>query len=241
MKEKYKVKNDVFEITTLKALNKLKNQGLFDKLVGEISVGKEANVYLIEKEGEFRIAKIYRIAVMDFKKLKDYFLLDTRFNKIKSSRYDLIFNWCRKEYRNLVRCYKNEVKIPTPLGYFKNVIIEELIGNKEIGEVAPKLKDKLPKDIEEFFNELLINLKKMIFEAQVIHGDLSEYNILNYKDKPVIIDLSQSIPLNSFRSFELFKRDLNKLYNFFSKYLDKKMVEKKLKELENKFFEYLNT
>ena len=241
MREKYKVKNDVFEITTLKVLNKLKNQGLFDKLVGEISVGKEANVYLIEKEGEFRIAKIYRIAVMDFKKLKDYFLLDTRFNKIKSSRYDLIFNWCRKEYRNLVRCYKNEVKIPTTLGYFKNVIIEELIGNKEIGEVAPKLKDKLPKDIEEFFNELLINLKKMIFEAQVIHGDLSEYNILNYKDKPVIIDLSQSIPLNSFRSFELFKRDLNKLYNFFSKYLDKKMVEKKLKELENKFFEYLNT
>ena len=95
--------------------------------------------------------------------------------------------------------------------------------------------------MEKFFNELLINLKKMVFEAQIVHGDLSEYNILNYKDKPVIIDLSQSIPLNSFRSFELFKRDLNKLYNFFSKYLDKKMVEKKLKELENKFFEYLNT
>jgi RIO kinase 1 len=237
MKEKHKVKNDVFEITTLKALQKLKSQGLFDKLVKEISLGKEANVFLVEKEDEFRIAKIYRIAVMDFKKLKDYFLLDPRFRKVKSSRYDLIFNWCKKEYRNLIRCYENNVSVPTPLGYNKNVIIEELVGDKRKGIPAPRLKEKIPENIESFFIGLVENIKKMVFDAEVIHGDLSEYNILNHNEKPIIIDLSQSVPSNSYYAYELLKRDLEKIKRFFSKYLDKEFVQEKLNEIMEKYRE----
>lgn len=237
MKEKHKVKNDVFEITSLKALQKLKSQGLFDKLVKEISLGKEANVFLVEKDDEFRIAKIYRIAVMDFKKLKDYFLLDPRFGKVKSSRYDLIFNWCKKEYRNLIRCYENDVNVPTPLGYNKNVIIEELIGDKRKGIPALRLKEKVPGDVKGFFIELVDNIKKMVFNAEVIHGDLSEYNILNHNEKPVIIDLSQSVPSNSFFAYNLLKRDLEKVNNFFSKYLDKEFVQERLNKIMEKYKE----
>ncbi len=237
MKEKHKVWNDVFEIITLKSLNKLKAQGLFDRIIREVSLGKEANVFLVEKEGEFSIAKIYRIAVMDFKKLKNYFLADPRFGKVKSSRYDLIFNWCRKEYRNLVRCYEKNVRIPAPLGYYKNVIIEELIGDKRKGLIAPRLKDYLPErsKMVTFFLELMENVEKMVFDASIVHGDLSEYNILVWKDKPVIIDLSMSLPADSLFSFELLKRDLTKIKNFFVKYLPSGFIDEKIKEIVEKF------
>ena len=230
IKEKFKVYHDVFDIITVKSLQKLNSNGYFDYIEREISVGKEANVFLAKKNNDYVILKIYRIAVMDFKKLKDYFLLDPRFPKVRNSRYDLIFNWTKKEYRNLVKAYSSTVRTPTPITYYKNVLIESFIGEKE---AAPKLKDKIPENPEEFFEDLIKNFEKLVFKARVIHGDLSEYNILNYKEKPYIIDFSQSIPAYSPQAYELLKRDLEKISRFFKKFIE----EKKIKEIEKHFLD----
>jgi RIO kinase 1 len=235
MKEKFKVYHDVFEPITIKALQKLQANGYFDYIVKEISIGKEANVFLAKKDNKDLAIKIYRIAVMDFKKLKDYFLLDPRFPKVRNSRYDLIFNWTKKEYRNLVKAYKEGVRVPTPITSYKNVLIEEFIGNNSIP--APKLKDELPEDIEEFFYDLMKNVRKMVLKAGIIHGDLSEYNILNFKEKPFIIDFSQSIPYYSPKAIELLKRDLEKINNFFSKFLEKEKVQEETKKILEEFKE----
>jgi len=236
IKEKFKVYHDVFEPITIKALQKLNLNGYFDYIEKEISVGKEANVFLAKKDNDFVVLKIYRIAVMDFKKLKDYFLMDPRFPKVRNSRYDLIFNWTKKEYRNLVKAYSNLVRTPTPITCYKNVLIESFIGENN---PAPKLKDKTPENPEDFFEDLVKNVEKLVFKAKVIHGDLSEYNILNYKEKPYIIDFSQSVPFYSPQAYELLKRDIEKIKRFFKKLIE----EKKLKEFEdyilNKFREEL--
>ncbi len=240
MKEKFKVYHDVFEPITIKALQKLQANGYFDSIIKEISIGKEANVFLARKDNDFVVLKIYRIAVMDFKKLKDYFLLDPRFPKVRNSRYDLIFNWTKKEYRNLVKSYKNNVRTPTPIHSYKNVLIEEFIGEKENLIPAPKLKDALPEDPEEFFNDLMENIERMVLKAGVIHGDLSEYNILNFQEKPYIIDFSQSIPSYSPKAYELLKRDLEKIEKFFSKIMSREKVQNKTKEILEKFKEQMN-
>jgi RIO kinase 1 len=233
-KEKFKVYHDVFEPITIKALQKLNINGYFDYIEKEISIGKEANVFLAKKGDEKVVLKIYRIAVMDFKKLKDYFLMDPRFPKVRNSRYDLIFNWTKKEYRNLVKAYSNLVRVPTPITSYKNVLIESFIGD-EIP--APKLKDEIPENPEDFFEDLIENVEKLVFNAKVIHGDLSEYNILNYKERPVIIDFSQSLPAYSPQAYQLLKRDLEKVEKFFKKYLKEDKVKEKINKILNRFKE----
>jgi len=84
-------------------------------------------------------------------------------------------------------------------------------------EVAPKLKDSYIEDPQKMFDKIVFYLRKMYHEANLVHGDLSEYNILNMDGEPVIIDISQSTPLNTTNADELLRRDIKNLLNFFRK------------------------
>ena len=79
------------------------------------------------------------------------------------------------------------------------------------GNPAQPAKNQPPKDPEDFFNKLLVNLKLFVNEAKLVHGDLSNYNILNKDEEPVIIDVSQSVVLDNPISKELLERDINTL------------------------------
>jgi len=133
---------------------------------------------------------------------------DPRFNIRTKNKRQVINAWVNKEYRNLKRLYEAEVNVPQPITALNNVLILEFIGD-EYGNAYPTAKVKPPKDPEAFFKKLLEQMKKIVNDANLIHGDLSNYNILNKKENPVIIDVSQSVVKDHAIATELLDRDIN--------------------------------
>jgi RIO kinase 1 len=212
-----KTGNEVFDKITLETLYKLANQGYIDVLNGAISTGKEANVLTgINKNEEFVAVKIYRVATSDFKKMNYYLHGDPRFNVKTKNKRKIIYSWVTKEFKNLKRLYDAGVNVPEPYTSSNNVLLIEFIGD-ENGNPAQPVKNRNPKNPDEFFNKLLVELKKFVNDAKLVHGDLSNYNILNKDETPVIIDVSQSVVLDNPISKELLERDINTLVNEYTR------------------------
>lgn len=217
-KEKFKVYNGVFDEFTLNTLETLKRKKYFDELKNPIKTGKEGDVYLAMKIGdegeEFRAIKIYRVTSANFKKISEYITRDFRFRNIKGNMRKVIMTWSQKEFRNLQNCYKVNMNVPFPYKIINNVIIMEYIE----GEM---LKDTEIKNPKLFFDKLLEQLKIMIYEAKLIHGDLSEFNILVKDQEPYIIDLGQAMSIKNLDDFQtyydLFERDISNVVKYFNK------------------------
>lgn len=196
---------------------KLANQGHIDILNGAISTGKEANVLTgITDDEKFVAVKIYRIATSDFKKMDYYLKGDPRFNVKTKNKRKIIYSWVTKEFKNLTRLYDTGVTVPKPITSANNVLLIEFIGDED-GNPAQPVKNQPPKKPDAFWNLLLVELKKFVNEAKLVHGDLSNYNILNLNEKPVIIDVSQSVVLDNPISKELLERDINTLVREYTK------------------------
>ena len=212
-----KVGNEIFDKITLETLYKLANQGYIDVLNGAISTGKEANVLTgITDEEKFVAVKIYRIATSDFKKMDYYLKGDPRFNIKTKNKRKIIYSWVTKEFKNLTRLYNAGVNVPKAITCSNNVLLIEFIGDED-GNPAQPVRNQPPKDPEEFWNKLLVQLKLFVNEAKLVHGDLSNYNILNRDEEPVIIDVSQSVVLDNPISKELLERDINTLVREYTK------------------------
>ncbi len=212
-----KVSSEIFDKATLQVLYKLANQGHLDVLNGAISTGKEANVLKgIEDDGSIVAVKIYRIATSDFKKMQYYIAGDPRFNVRLSNKRQLINNWVNKEFRNLTRLKDAGAYVPEAITSLSNVLIIEFIGDED-GNPAPTVKNLPPQDPNDFYEKLVDQMDKFINKANLIHGDLSTYNILNYDEKPVIIDVSQSVVRDHIIANELLERDIKNISFEFSK------------------------
>lgn len=215
--EDRKVGSEIFDKLTLETLYKLANQDYIDVLNGAISTGKEANVLKgIKKDNSIVAVKIYRIATSDFKKMDYYVHGDPRFNIKTKNKRQLIYAWVNKEYKNLKRLHNAKVNVPEPYVSSNNVLIIEFIGDEK-GNPAQPVRNQPPENPEEFFNKLLVQLKKFVHEGKLVHGDLSNYNILNHNEQPVIIDVSQSVVLDNPISQELLKRDVKTLVKEYRK------------------------
>ena len=212
-----KVSSEIFDKATLQVLYKLANQGYLDVLNGAISTGKEANVLKgIKDDGSIVAVKIYRIATSDFKKMQYYIAGDPRFNVRSSNKRQLINNWVNKEFRNLTRLKDAGVNVPEAITSLNNVLIIEFIGDEE-GTPAPTVKNLPPEDPIDFYEKLVDQMDRFINKANLIHGDLSSYNILNYDEEPVIIDVSQSVVKDHIIAGELLERDIKNISFEFSK------------------------
>ena len=212
-----KVSSEIFDKATLQVLYKLANQGYLDVLNGAISTGKEANVLKgIKEDGSIVAVKIYRIATSDFKKMQYYIAGDPRFNVRSSNKRQLINNWVNKEYRNLTRLKDAGVNVPEAITSLNNVLIIEFIGDED-GNPAPTVKNLPPQDPIDFYEKLVDQMDKFINKANLIHGDLSSYNILNFDEEPVIIDVSQSVVKDHIIARELLERDIKNISFEFSK------------------------
>ena len=215
--EDRKVGSEVFDKITLETLYKLAKQDYIDILNGAISTGKEANVLKgITKDETYVAVKIYRIATSDFKKMDYYLKGDPRFNLKTKNKRKIIYSWVTKEFKNLTRLETAGVNVPKPITSANNVLLIKFIGD-ENGNPAQPVKNQPPQNPDEFFNKLLVNLKLFVNEAKLVHGDLSNYNILNKDEEPVIIDVSQSVVLDNPISKELLERDINTLVREYSK------------------------
>ena len=212
-----KVSSEIFDKATLQVLYKLANQGHLDVLNGAISTGKEANVLKgIKDDGSIVAVKIYRIATSDFKKMQYYIAGDPRFNVRSSNKRQLINNWVNKEFRNLTRLKDAGVNVPEAITSLNNVLIIEFIGDKAENP-APTVKNLPPEDPNDFYEKLVNQMDRFINKANLIHGDLSSYNILNFNEEPVIIDVSQSVVRDHIIANELLERDIKNISFEFSK------------------------
>ncbi len=212
-KEEYKVYNEVFDRSTLRTLDKLKGD-YYEEIEYCISTGKEANVFRAKTKKGYVAIKIYRTYTSSFDNMAKYIDGDPRFPTVKRKKHDLVYQWCKKEFRNLSKAYVAGVSVPKPYTSMKNVLIMEFIGSH--GVPAPLIKDALVQDYQLLYNKIVDNVVKML-EIGLIHADLSEFNILYYKDRPILIDMAQSVLKDHPLAYEFFKKDINNLNRFFKK------------------------
>jgi RIO kinase 1 len=216
-----KVTENVFDDPTLKTLYTLSNKGIIEALGGSISTGKEANVFLAEGANKSDVAiKIYRIASSTFNSMEKYILGDPRFRNVRHSKRDIIFAWTKKEERNLIRAREAGIRAPKPIVTERNILIMEFMG--ENGKPYPQLKD-VTLDTEQAHKVFEITydyIKKLYVKANLVHGDLSEYNILidPHTIEPIFIDMGQSVTLEHPRAREFMIRDIENIVRFFRKH-----------------------
>jgi len=201
----------------------LQRRNCITKLKGVISAGKEARVYWGKgSNGEDLAVKIYLTSSAEFRKsILKYIQGDPRFEHIKSmAMHKLISIWARKEYSNLKRMYDAGISVPKPICVYRNVLIMEFIG--EEGVRAPLLREvyKLQYlDIEKsryYFSTIIKNIYRMYWFAGLVHGDLSEYNVMIFRDTPYIIDVSQSVRIEHPNAHQFLYRDITNIVRFFS-------------------------
>jgi len=209
--------DSVFDERTIFQLNKLLTSGPLERVEGIISAGKEANVYLAYDENDREVAiKIYKIDSNTSKWMRNYIIGDPRFKKIPNNISKIIYLWASKEYKNLKRAYKAGLSVPEPIYIKNNILVMEYIGFETIP--APKLKDiKNPKEPIELLNEILSFIKDLYQKASLVHGDLSEFNILYHNQKPVVIDISQAVTIQHPKAEVYLVRDIKNIFNYFTK------------------------
>lgn len=212
-----KTYDEVFDKQTLMTIYKLFSDGVFDILDFPISTGKEGNVFRgVTKEGDFVAVKIYRLSTSTFKDLGKYILGDARFKHVPKRFPQIIFSWAKKEFRNLQRFEEVGIRVPHPIAIHKNVLVMEYIGDSD--EPAMKLKKTTPSDPAELAKHLMSAIDNAYSKGGIVHGDLSEYNILMGSDGPVIIDLAQAVILSHWMAEEMLERDVSNVARYFKKF-----------------------
>lgn len=212
---------------TPKRLSALVEEGIVDEVIGQLMSGKEATVYVVRCGEAIRCAKVYKEANQrSFRKNASY----QEGRKVKNSRQARAMEkgsrygrqmqeevWQSAEVDALYRLSAAGVRVPQPHLCFAGVLLMDLVLDAE-GHAAPRLNDvELSEELALEFHALLVNQVVRMLCAGVIHGDLSEYNILVGEGGPVIIDLPQAIDAaGNSNAAEMFERDVVNLRTYFS-------------------------
>jgi RIO kinase 1 len=203
----------------------LLDDGIVEEVVRPLMSGKEAQVFMIVSEGEVRVAKIYKEAQQrNFKNRADY----TEGRRVRNSRDARAMAkrsrhgkaqdeaaWRSTEVDMIYRLRQADVRVPIPYHFIDGVLIMELVAGAD-GTPAPRLGDMRfsAQDGVQIFRTLLSEVQKML-HAGVVHGDLSEFNVLMTPEGPVIIDLPQAVhAANNRNARKLLLRDVENLHQF---------------------------
>jgi len=210
--EAYEVEAEVFDEPTLRSLYKLVHDGHVRAVGGVVSSGKEANV--IEADGrDSEVAlKVYRIATSSFDDMRRYLEGDPRFEGAQSKK-EVVVEWVRKEYSNLRRASAAGVRVPEPIAHERNVLVTGFIG--EGNERAPRLTEVDIQNPDTCY-EVVVEYASRLYDAGVVHGDLSEYNLLVHDGDIVVIDMGQSVDVQHPHSDGLLENDCGNVARFFS-------------------------
>ncbi len=184
-------------------LQPLVDDGLIDEVIHPLMSGKEADVFVVRCGSNIRCAKIYKDAVKrSFKKASQY----TEGRKVRNSRRARAMEkgsrfgrkqqeetWQNAEVDALYRLARARVRVPQPYGCFDGVLLMELITDEE-GNIAPRLNDvTMSADQARKDHTQIMQYVMRMLCAGLVHGDLSEFNVLLDENGPVIIDLPQAV------------------------------------------------
>ncbi|ASJ16422.1 hypothetical protein A3L04_04690 [Thermococcus chitonophagus] len=216
--ELFKVFSEVFDRTTVETISYFYRRGKIERLYGVLSTGKEANVFAgYDAKGNRIAVKIYRTYTTEFRRIWEYLAADPRVGYLPKDIRKLVFVWTRREFKNLQRAMKYAVRAPEPIAFRNNILIMEYIGDEM---PAPRLKDVEKdlelKDFEELYDFAMGAIERLWKRGDMVHGDLSEYNILIWNE-PVIIDWSQATVKRNRMSLTLLYRDIRNIINYFGK------------------------
>ncbi len=209
-----KTYDEVFDRRTLFTLQKLISDRTIETLDFPISTGKEGNVFRATSTKGARAVKIYRTSTSTFRNISRYIEGDPRFPGLGGGRRELIFTWASKEYKNLITMAKHGVRVPRPYRCLENVLIMRYLGSKRGS--APELRSVRVEDPSRLY-ELILRDMQRIYQAELVHADLSEYNILLYRRLPYIIDVGQAVPFNHPHAQEWFQRDMRNMSRYFTR------------------------
>jgi RIO kinase 1 len=207
-------------------LQPLVEEGVIDGVVRQLMSGKEAMVFVVRAGGEVRCAKVYKEADRrSFRQAVDYtenrrtkntrqaraMAKGTRFGRQAQERA-----WQSAEVDALHRLAAAGVKVPRPYNFHEGVLLMELVTDAH-GNAAPRLNDvRLAPDEAVDLHERLVREVVRMLAAGVVHGDLSEFNILLGAEGPVIIDLPQAVDAaGNKNAARMLVRDVDNLRRFF--------------------------
>src|SRR4051812_17120029 len=212
-----------------KRLQPLVDEGLIDTVARQLMSGKEAMVFVVRSGDETMCAKVYKEAThRSFRQAVDY----TENRKVKNSRQARAMAkgtkfgrekqeeaWQSAEVDALYRLARAGVRVPRPINFHDGVLLMELVVDAH-GDAAPRLNDCdfTPDDARRHHATLLAEVVRMLC-AGVVHGDLSEFNILLADDGPVIIDLPQAVDAaGNNHARRMLLRDVGNLAAFFGRW-----------------------
>lgn len=215
--EEYEVLEEVFDRSTLMTIYYFMNKGVIDEIYGSVKAGKESKLYWgRDKEGKPIAIKIFLTVSAEFKKgMLVYIQGDPRFTRVKRDTRSLIYLWAQKEYKNLHSAYEAGVSVPKPVAVRNNVLIMEFIGKD--GVSAPLLRETMLKNPDKTFRQIIANVKRLYRKAELVHADLSEYNIMMWKGKPILFDVSQAVSKEHPMATDFLRRDLENISRYFKR------------------------
>jgi RIO kinase 1 len=212
-----------------KRIEPLVEAGLVDSVSRQLMSGKEAMIYVVRCGDDIRCAKVYKEANQrSFRQSVDY----TEGRKVKNSRRARAMekgsrygrkakeeSWQSAEVDALYRLAAAGVRVPRPYNFIDGVLLMELVTDGE-GNAAPRLNDVVltPEQAREFHRTLIAEVVRMLC-AGVVHGDLSEYNVLLGEEGPIIIDLPQAVDAaGNAHARGMLERDVANLTRYFGRF-----------------------
>ncbi|HEV2316358.1 MAG TPA: RIO1 family regulatory kinase/ATPase [Thermoplasmata archaeon] len=213
--EHRKLRDEFFDHATLLAISRLVTQGQFDTLDFPIATGKEGGVFRASSAAGFRAVKVYRIGNSVFRSLPPHVIEEFRRESSERNFARLVSAWTRREHTILRKMREADVAVPEPAAYLRNVLVMEFIGTD--GVASPRLNDARSADPAALFDDLAVQVRRMVVGAGLVHGDLSPYNVLLHEERPVLIDVAQAIPAKHPQARDLLVRDLRNFAKFFAR------------------------
>jgi RIO kinase 1 len=223
-------------------LEPLLEDGLIDDVVRQLMSGKEATVYVVRCGDDVRCAKVYKEAnKRSFRQSVDY----TEGRKVKSSRQSRAMEkgskfgrkaqeeaWQSAEVDALYRLAAAGVRVPKPFNFYEGVLLMELVTDAN-GNAAPRLNDvELTAEQARIYHRALIQEVLRMLCAGIVHGDLSEFNILLSQDGPVIIDLPQAVDAaGNNQAKGMLERDVDNLASYFGRFAPELLTSQYGKEI----------
>ncbi|MEN0038076.1 MAG: PA4780 family RIO1-like protein kinase [Cellvibrio sp.] len=227
-------------------LASLVNDGLIDEVYYALMSGKEAQVFVVRANNEVRCAKVYKEAKKrSFKQAVQYQEGRTVRNSrraramAKGTRYgqkEAEEAWLNAEVEALYRLADAGVRVPKPYWFVEGVLVMELVVDED-GDPAPRLDDVAfdPETAREYHAQMIVEIVRMLC-AGLVHGDLSEFNVLVDHSGPVVIDLPQAVNAAGNNSAKMMlTRDVNNMRDYFGQYAPDLLVTHYAEEMWDLF------